>query len=385
MTRALIPASYSTLPDEPTQPAENIFLLTCGEGVFCEKGEAFLPVAAVKLQEKKDCRGRKDYALKFNGLWSSARHPVRYPSDATFSPIVVASHSDEFVLWARGELAGKGVEIVAETGNPDRLVQELRRAKRKGLVADYARAPAPIDSTASETLYFTADNEHSLISLVTMLFPSPDWFTGIRDVELCDRTTGTWRSELELNRLMAYDAGTDSGKFFDSDDVATKPPKPIFLLTCGEGVFCEKGDEFLPVATVQIQGKPHGFCNYRCPSKSVRKPHRQCYNNFDDCECVRGYFKQNGKCVQPQESCNYQCPSNSHRKPNRQCYNNFDDCECATGYAKYSGKCVKQNERCNYQCPSNSSRKPNRRCYNNFDDCKCHSNYYKYKGKCVQK
>ena len=329
-------------PNEPTKPAENIFLLTCGNGVFCSKGDKFLPVASVKLQQKKHCYGKKEYALSFNGMWSSARHPVRYPSDATFSPIVVAAHSDNFALWARGEFAGKGVEVVAETGNPNPLLKELYYAKKKGLVSDIARAKESIDSTDSETLYITVDDDHSLLSLVTMLFPSPDWFTGIRDVELCDRSTGKWKEEIELDSLMAYDAGTDSGKFFDSEDLPTKPVEPISLLTCGNGVFCNKGENFLPVAAVEIQDTKKDYCNYQCPSNSVRKPHRRCYNNFDDCQCVSGYTKLNGKCVKEQDRCNYQCPENSSRKPNRRCYNNFFDCRCHSGYYKFKGKCVRK-------------------------------------------
>ena len=328
--------------DELTKPPERIFLLACGDGVFCQEGDAFLPVAAVKLQQRRNCYGKKEYALNFKGMWSSARHPVRYPSDATFSPIVVTAHSNNFVLWARDEFAGKGVEVVAETGDPNPLLKELYYAKKKGLVSDIARAKEAIDSTDSETLHITVDNEHSLVSLVTMLFPSPDWFTGIRDIELCERSTGKWKDEVELNRLMAYDAGTDSGEFFDAEDEPTKPEEPISLLTCGEGVFCESGQEFLPVAAVEIQATEEELCNYRCPFNSIRKPHRRCYNNFDDCQCVSGYAKSNGNCVAQQQSCDYQCPPNSSRKPNRQCYDNFFDCRCHSGYYKFRGECVRK-------------------------------------------
>ena len=371
-------------PNEATKPAEKIFLLTCGNGVFCNKGDKFLPVASVRLQQQKNCYGKKDYALNFNGMWSAARHPVRYPSDASFSPIVVAAHSKKFVLWATGEFASKGVQVVAETGNPNPLVGELVRAKKKGLVLDIARAEAPIDSTDSEMLYITVDNEHSLVSLVTMLFPSPDWFTGIRDVELCDRSTGRWRSEVELNSLMAYDAGTDSGEFFDSEDQPTKPAERIFLLTCGEGVFCQRGQKFLPVAAVEIEAKANELCNFKCPANSMRKPNRRCYNNFDDCACTSGYVKSSGRCVRVGDSCNYKCPRNSVRKPNRRCYNNFDDCECSEGYMRSSGRCVRARENCNYKCPSNSMRKPNRRCYNNFDDCQCESGFVRSSGRCMR-
>ena len=84
-------------------------------------------------------------------------------------------------------------------------------------------------------------------------------------------------------------------------------------------------------------------CNFQCPQNSVRKPNRQCYDNFDDCECVPGFHKQGSRCVPTSgggNDCNFQCAINSARKPNRQCYDNFDDCECVPGFEKKGNECV---------------------------------------------
>ena len=37
--------------------------------------------------------------------------------------------------------------------------------------------------------------------------------------------------------------------------------------------------------------------DFHCPANSFRKPHRQCYDSFDDCKCVDGFKKQHGHCV----------------------------------------------------------------------------------------
>jgi len=82
-------------------------------------------------------------------------------------------------------------------------------------------------------------------------------------------------------------------------------------------------------------------CSYSCPTHASRLPNRECYNNFDDCECNFGYMKQHGRCVSKCRN-DYYCPANSHRIPGRKCYNNFGDCECEHGYKKQNGKCIKQ-------------------------------------------
>lgn len=57
-------------------------------------------------------------------------------------------------------------------------------------------------STTSGT--FTADRFHSFVSVTSMIAPSPDWFTGVRDIDLCNGSS--WRSSVTL-ALNLYDAG----------------------------------------------------------------------------------------------------------------------------------------------------------------------------------
>jgi hypothetical protein len=108
---------------------------------------------------------------------------------------------------------------------------------------------------------------------------------------------------------------------------------------------------------VQPPVRPPAQCpNYVCPVNSCRIPGRACYYNFDDCQCNQGYKKVNGKCVQDClpgfklvsgycviESCHddFHCPANSARIPGRQCYNNFDDCQCNSGWRKSGICCVR--------------------------------------------
>lgn len=56
---------------------------------------------------------------------------------------------------------------------------------------------------------FKVDRRHHLVSLASMLGPSPDWVVGISGLNLCLKNC-TWISELVIP-LFPYDAGTDSG------------------------------------------------------------------------------------------------------------------------------------------------------------------------------
>jgi spondin-1 len=72
---------------------------------------------------------------------------------------------------------------------------------------------------------FRVDPQHHLISFVTKLAPSPDWFVGVNNFELC-LANGSWVDYKEFN-LYPYDAGTNSGSRYDSPKQTTYPPAAV--------------------------------------------------------------------------------------------------------------------------------------------------------------
>ena len=87
-----------------------------------------------------------------------------------------------------------------------------------------------MDPTGMTTLMdIHVDEDRSLVSVITMIFPSPDWFLGISNVDMCDPKTGEWKEEYSRN-LLPYDSGTDDGTSFESPNSASDPRKNIFLI-----------------------------------------------------------------------------------------------------------------------------------------------------------
>jgi hypothetical protein len=120
------------------------------------------------------------------------------------------------------------------------------------------------------------NSEYPLVSFITMIAPSPDWFVGVHDYNLCNTTTGKWLDS-RTRDLPPYDAGTDSGLNFDSPNQITNPKENIHLLTNNtEGSF--KGDKpvnrfgtFTFVKTYDSNPiiKPSSTIQQRQPSASV--------------------------------------------------------------------------------------------------------------------
>ena len=95
-----------------------------------------------------------------------------------------------------------------------------------------------------------ADADHSYLGLITMIAPSPDWFTGASAIELYDAAAGKWKDTIAYD-ARAYDAGTDSGATFTAADAPENPPKPVSVIACDGKAFCDSG-AIKPVAAIKI-------------------------------------------------------------------------------------------------------------------------------------
>ena len=160
------------------------------------------------------------YRITIVSEWTPSSHPATRPSNSHFSPTVVVNHGSPGDLFVVGALASPGIEQMAETGATGTLRAELAA---DGSVSEVGIGSS-IFGVGQNTFEVTAARGDDLISLVTMLAPSPDWFVGVRDVDLLGADGWVDRVELDLGN---YDAGTDSGPGFSSPNVDTNPAQVI--------------------------------------------------------------------------------------------------------------------------------------------------------------
>lgn len=175
----------------------------------------------------RECSGSAKYSVTFNNFLTARRFGSLIPKDGlVYSPLTGASHSGRVsILTVRG-YASEAIEAIAETGNNTLLVNaatELRDANQGVKTATAAMGPTmPGNST---TLEFMVDCEHSYISVVGMIAPSPDWIVLLANVNL---VRGGHFIYKRRGALIAYDGGSDSGREFTdpadpSLDIPTSP------------------------------------------------------------------------------------------------------------------------------------------------------------------
>jgi len=79
-------------------------------------------------------------------------------------------------------------------------------------------APSTPDVVLTNT--FMVDDAHPLVSLITMVAPTHDWFVGIDSLDVRDNE-GQFRSEIVID-LPVWDAGTEPGSNFSTSGTAVE-------------------------------------------------------------------------------------------------------------------------------------------------------------------
>ena len=220
------------------------------------------------------------FSCTFQNNWSSANHPRLYPTaTAHWSPPVLATHNGGYRMWLPGGLASPGVESVAETGATTTLVNEI--ASAGSAIRSSVRGVDQFNSEQQRQVLpnIAADASHRLMSSITMVAPSPDWFTGFYDFRLFNPSTGTWWSNFTLNTF-PFDAGTEKGTSYVLSNEAENPRLRIRRFTARSpldtGVFLSSDQSTVRhVATWK--------CQMRTSTASCLRATTSCSRNAECC------------------------------------------------------------------------------------------------------
>lgn len=169
------------------------------------------------------------YTVTFKGNWTAANHPTDFPTGSDhFSSAVGMVHKEGALLFEEGELATNGVEDMAELGNNSDLNNEIEALIDAGQALNRINGGGLGDGNGETTFTIEVNEEFPLVTLVSMIAPSPDWFIAVENVELFD--SGAFVENLTVNAA-SYDSGTDSGSSFNSANDDTDPADNITFIT----------------------------------------------------------------------------------------------------------------------------------------------------------
>ena len=170
------------------------------------------------------------YQIVFDAIWSQATHPTNWPSNAHFSPLVGGTHNGNVHFWRDGETASEGIRLMAEQGQKTPLLNEVAPAITTGTAHFQLSGNGISLSPGNVSLTFPQpmNRDFPLVTLVSMIAPSPDWFVGVDSLSMIEE--GNWITN-KIVTLCGRDAGTDSGITYTSPDTITVPRGVISAFT----------------------------------------------------------------------------------------------------------------------------------------------------------
>src|SRR5437763_2439834 len=202
-------------------PSTFLVLLALAPAAACGKKDTPNKTAAAPPAAPR-AAGHAEYTVIVKSLWTNANFPHDYPDDAHFTGLIGASHNARYSIFAIGRKPTRGLERLSEEGKHSPLNDEIQTAIDAGNALMKFETGGLKDWHDSMVTTVQVDAAHPLISVVNMIAPSPDWFTGAANVNMFEN--GGWVKRRTLT-LSAYDSGGDDGTSYTSADRDTNPKK----------------------------------------------------------------------------------------------------------------------------------------------------------------
>ena len=170
------------------------------------------------------------YNIEFESVWESVTNnptngqsTVDLPGSAHWSGLVITTHKTAGTFLMMGAAASPGIESVAETGGTSTFQSEVNNnadANQFKNAGDLGTAKGTITENGLQV-----SEDFPLVSLATMIAPSPDWFVGIDGLTLRSGNNGInngWKDTFTVD-VFPYDAGTENGDGYSGSNSATNP------------------------------------------------------------------------------------------------------------------------------------------------------------------
>jgi hypothetical protein len=169
------------------------------------------------------------YSVVFESNWSQSAHPHssgNLPGNAHWSKLVGATHNDQVTFLEMGSPATEGVKDIAELGSNTAFFAEVNTAIAAASANQIIDGPN-LGTALGQMVIGAVEttDEYPMLTLASMIAPSPDWMIAVNSIELQD-SFGEWKDEISID-LFPYDAGTDSGTDYTSGNAPTTPQSTI--------------------------------------------------------------------------------------------------------------------------------------------------------------
>ncbi len=180
------------------------------------------------------------YRITFTTSFTTEFHPTDYPDNAMFIKPFIVAHNANTSIYKEGSLASPGLKLYAEEGDATTLVTEHSSGGDTNATT-IIQGTTDVGPTETKVYNINVTPNTTLISFITKLSPSPDWFLGVDSINILN-SDNTLVDNIGF-KLYAIDAGTDAGETYTSANssetkvIAVKTGLPLSTVPNDAGKF----------------------------------------------------------------------------------------------------------------------------------------------------
>ncbi|MDO7173811.1 spondin domain-containing protein [Mariniflexile sp. AS56] len=199
------------------------------------KNSTFTLIIGLLFSIGSYCQSTATYNISLTTIWNETDH-TSVPGGAHWSALVGATHNTTNQFYEIGAISPNtnGIKDVAELGNNTNFMNEVNTAISANKADQWLNAGGIGSAVGTFTLNNLQVSEtYPLISLVSMVAPSPDWFIAVNSINLRsgnNTINNGWKETFTLD-VFAYDAGTDDGVNYTSENMVSSPRLGISKIT----------------------------------------------------------------------------------------------------------------------------------------------------------
>lgn len=179
-----------------------------------------------------------NYNITFESFWESETDnptngvsSISLPSSAHWSQLVGATHKTENSFLMMNGSASAGIKDIAETGSTDSFQTEVNTSNDADQYLSGTELGSPKGTISINNV--NVNEDFPLITLASMIAPSPDWFIAVNGISLRSGNSNInngWKATFTID-LFPYDAGTEDGNTYNLNNPATNPQGVITSLS----------------------------------------------------------------------------------------------------------------------------------------------------------
>jgi hypothetical protein len=179
-----------------------------------------------------------NYTISVSTSWNANDHGSiasnNLPNDPHWSALALVTHKNSNEFFQLGNLASQGVQSIAELGSTTIFQSEVNTAISTSNADQYLQSgfsPRGAVSFASIN-NITVSETHPLVTFLSMIAPSPDWFIAVNSESLRSGNSSVnngWKDSYSID-LFVYDAGTDDGTDYASANAESNPKVGVFMI-----------------------------------------------------------------------------------------------------------------------------------------------------------